>query len=121
MAHRETSVPAGFEFWSAQLERLGERDPLEVLAETPDALEGLMGGRALEDLSTAPAPGKWSPLEILGHLGDTEWIFGLTPTAWPDRAVARPRLEGRTPRPNHGGSRLGERDLVTACGSCAYV
>lgn len=73
----EAGVPPGFEFWRAQLERLGERDPLQVMAESPDALDELFLGVSDERLRNPPAPGKWSPVQILGHLVDTEWIFGF--------------------------------------------
>ena len=55
---------------------VGERDPLEILRESPSALEQLVAGRAAERLTAAPAPGKWSVAEILAHLVDDELILG---------------------------------------------
>ena len=50
---------------------------MDVLAETPRAIASLfdkMGpGKAYE----APAPGKWSPGEIVAHLADCELVFGF--------------------------------------------
>jgi hypothetical protein len=58
------------------LERLGDRDPLDVLAHSPARLEARL--IALEEglLAKRPRPGAWSVKEILGHLGDSEWVYG---------------------------------------------
>lgn len=55
---------------------LGDRDPLAVLAATPDAVTRLMEPHPAATLRLRPFPGKWTPLEIVGHLGDTEWLLG---------------------------------------------
>ena len=55
---------------------LGDRDPIEVLGETPDVLAGIVGRHSAEQMRTRPFPGKWTPNEILGHLSDAEWAFG---------------------------------------------
>ena len=54
----------------------GARDPLDILAETPQALARLIEGRSAEQLRRRPFPGKWTPTEILGHLLDSVWVFG---------------------------------------------
>ena len=56
---------------------LGDRDPLEVLAETPALLARLVETHTVEQLRRRPYEGKWTPNEILGHLVDAEWIYGF--------------------------------------------
>jgi hypothetical protein len=58
------------------LDRLGDRDPLEVLAHTPSELEARLLGMDEAVLSKRPRPGAWSVKEVLGHLGDTDWVYG---------------------------------------------
>jgi hypothetical protein len=56
--------------------QLGNQDPMRVLSETAVRLNQLAA--ALKDrIDTPPAPGKWSPREILVHLADTEMVFGF--------------------------------------------
>ena len=61
------------------LELLGDRDPLDVMAETPSALDDL--SRPLDDarLRRPESAGKWSVLEVLAHLADSEvvWSYRL--------------------------------------------
>jgi hypothetical protein len=56
--------------------QLGERDPLDVLAETPEVLRRLVAGVSPQVMRARPFAGKWTPNEILGHLLDAEWVFG---------------------------------------------
>lgn len=65
-----------FSFWQRQVDRLGPRDPLEVLAATAEELAGLLATHNDAAFLRAPFPGKWTPNQILGHLIDVEWIFG---------------------------------------------
>lgn len=68
---------------------LGHRDPLEVQAE----LVPWIGARTAElddaALRRPEAPGKWSVIEVVQHLADTELAYGyrvrmiLTHDAWP--------------------------------------
>jgi len=68
---------------------VGSRDPLAVLAELPDWIERRTA--ALDDatLRRPEAPGKWSVIEVVQHLADTELAYGyrvrmvLTHDAWP--------------------------------------
>lgn len=55
---------------------LGNRNPLEVLAQTTDVLASLVKDRPAATMRKHPFEGKWSPNEILGHLLDTEIVFG---------------------------------------------
>jgi hypothetical protein len=63
-----------------------------ILQETPGAIAGLLEGFAPEMISAAPAPGKWSPAEIVCHLADCELVFGfrLRQTLAEDAPVIQP-------------------------------
>lgn len=52
------------------------REPLDVLAQTPSALAAVASSNTLEKLRARPFEGKWTPLEIIGHLADGELIYG---------------------------------------------
>ena len=58
------------------LDLLGDRDPLDVLAHTPNNIEARLKGIDESVLSKRPGEGAWSVKEILGHLGDSEWVYG---------------------------------------------
>jgi DinB superfamily len=55
------------------LSKLGDEDPAEVQAATPQALRDLFA-RAGDGLRTAPAPGEWSVLQVAGHMLDGEVV-----------------------------------------------
>ncbi|TWU00216.1 DinB superfamily protein [Botrimarina colliarenosi] len=57
-------------------DQLAGRDPLEVIGQTPAALRALFAGVDEATVRSRPFPGKWTPLEVLGHLVDAEWSFG---------------------------------------------
>jgi uncharacterized damage-inducible protein DinB len=56
---------------------LGEREPVEVIASTPEKLERLLARLSPEQIERQPAPGKWSAREIMAHLADCELAFGF--------------------------------------------
>lgn len=58
------------------LARLGDRDPVHVLAHTPARLEERLSGVAGDVLAKRPHAGAWSAKEVVGHLGDSEWVYG---------------------------------------------
>lgn len=58
------------------LAALGNDDPIEVMASTPDRIRKLIRGLSEKQLSQKPAPGKWSIKEIIAHLADGEVILG---------------------------------------------
>lgn len=62
---------------AALLEVIGDRDPLAVLAETPERVRALLAGRDAGELATPPAPGEWSAAVIVGHLLDVEIVYGF--------------------------------------------
>ena len=51
---------------------LGDRDPLQVIADTPKRLETLSQALGPDRVGRAPVPGKWSAREIFCHLADNE-------------------------------------------------
>ena len=55
---------------------LGERNPLEVLAQTASTLADIVGKHSATVLRTRAFEGKWTPNEVIGHLTDSEWVYG---------------------------------------------
>ena len=55
---------------------LGQRNPLDVMAQTASALADIVSKYPAAVLRTRPFAGKWTPNEIIGHLTDTEWVYG---------------------------------------------
>ena len=55
---------------------LGDRNPLDVMSETPDKLAHVVNATHANMMRTRPFVGKWTPNEIIGHLSDAEWVFG---------------------------------------------
>jgi DinB superfamily len=58
------------------LSNVKRQDVLKVQARTAKRLEQLIKGQPASKLRKQPAPGKWSAVEILAHLADTEIVFG---------------------------------------------
>lgn len=71
----EVTAPAAYR--ARVLEQLAGRDPLEVLAGTPSALANIANLHPAEVLRTRPFAGKWTPNEVIGHLTDTELVYGF--------------------------------------------
>lgn len=76
----------------ALLELLGDQEPLAVLRDTPAAARQLTRDLTGEELHTPEAEGKWSAVEVLQHLADSELVWGYRMR----RALAedRPPLDG---------------------------
>ena len=58
------------------LELLGDRDPFAVQEELVQALREEVAGLSRDELTRPEAPGKWSVLEVVRHLADTEIVCG---------------------------------------------
>lgn len=56
---------------------LGIREPRQVIASTPGRLQELLDLLGADRTEKSPAPGKWSPREILCHLADCEIVFAF--------------------------------------------
>ncbi len=52
------------------------RDPIEVLGQTASMLSDIVARHPAEVLRGRPFEGKWTPNEIIGHLTDSEWVYG---------------------------------------------
>jgi hypothetical protein len=50
---------------------------LEVSAQTAYTLADIVGKHSATVLRTWPFEGKWTPNEIIGHLTDSEWVYGI--------------------------------------------
>ena len=55
---------------------LGNQDPMKELAGTASALEEIVSSHEAAVLRARPFEGKWTPNEIIGHLTDSEWVYG---------------------------------------------
>jgi hypothetical protein len=67
--------------------------PLDAILEsTPGVIAQYLQGLTAEAASTPPAPGKWSPAEIVCHLADCELVFGfrLRQTLAEDAPIIQP-------------------------------
>lgn len=72
--------------------QLAGKDPLEVIAATPGQLATFVRTLGPERVEQKPAPGKWSPREIICHLADCEIVFAyrLRQTLAEERHVIQP-------------------------------
>ena len=61
----------------ALLDLLGAREPLDVLPELVPWLEHRLRHVPPERLRRPEGPGKWSVVEVLQHLADTEMVYGV--------------------------------------------
>lgn len=72
-----TAAAAAPGYVRALLEVLGARPPLEVLGELVPWLAGRTQGADEAVLRRPEAPGKWSVVEAIQHLADSELVFGF--------------------------------------------
>lgn len=56
---------------------LGDQDPLEVLAATPDAIATATDGLSEEVLQTPPEPNEWSAEQVVAHLFTAEIVYAF--------------------------------------------
>jgi hypothetical protein len=67
-----------FELYRQELlAALGDDDPVEVLRGTLVELEQATAGVSAATLGRQPAPGEWSPREVLSHLADSDLVTGM--------------------------------------------
>ena len=55
---------------------LGDGNPIEVLAQTATTLADIVDKHSAPLLRSRPFEGKWTPNEVIGHLTDSEWVYG---------------------------------------------
>jgi DinB family protein len=60
----------------ALLDLLGSRNPMQVMDETLPWLERRIGGLSDVVLRQPEAPGKWSVVEVIQHLADSDLVAG---------------------------------------------
>jgi uncharacterized damage-inducible protein DinB len=63
-------------YFAQYIDRVPEGDLLETLRRQVDATVALVSGLSERDAEFPYAEGKWSIKEVLGHVADTERIFG---------------------------------------------
>jgi hypothetical protein len=56
---------------------VGDRDPIDVIAETPARIRALIQDRSTDELTRRPSDNEWSVAEILGHLFDGEIVLSF--------------------------------------------
>jgi hypothetical protein len=56
---------------------LGDREPLEVLRQTPTAVRSMCAGLTEAQWRTPMAEGEWTALQVVGHLLDVEVVYGF--------------------------------------------
>jgi hypothetical protein len=76
----------------AILDLLGDNQPLTVLRQTPSAIVRAIDGLTHVQLRTPEGPGKWSIVQVLQHLADSDLVWG-----WRVRLILahdRPQITG---------------------------
>jgi len=58
------------------LAALAGDDPVAVLRTTLDEIPRLVASASTQHLKRSPAPGEWSPRQVLNHLSDSDLVFG---------------------------------------------
>ena len=61
---------------SAVLGLVGDRNPIDVLRDTPGSLARALAALTPQQIKTPEAPGKWSIAAVLRHLADADVVWG---------------------------------------------
>jgi hypothetical protein len=69
-----TRVETPQEYTQRILGNLGSQEPLEVLRTTAGRLRAFVRETPAEVLCRAPGPGRWSAVQIIAHLADSEIV-----------------------------------------------
>jgi hypothetical protein len=64
------------QYAKAVLGLVADRDPIDILRDTPGAVARAVGALTPQQLKTPEAPGKWSIAGVLRHLADTDVVWG---------------------------------------------
>lgn len=59
------------------LATLNGDDPIAVLRATLDEVDRVITRSSTDALTRQPAPGEWSPREVLSHLADSDMVLGV--------------------------------------------
>jgi uncharacterized damage-inducible protein DinB len=70
------SIEHATAYTAAVLDLLGSTDPMRVLHDTPSALTRGVEGLDAGQLSRPETTGKWSIVQVLQHLADSELVWG---------------------------------------------
>jgi hypothetical protein len=84
--------PQAAAYTQALLDLLGNKNPLHILRDTPDALRTAIERVPPVQLSHPEAPGKWSTRQVIQHLADSELVaaFRLRLVLAQDRPALTP-------------------------------
>jgi len=107
-----TAAASAGAYVRALLDLLGERDPLDVLAELNGWLDRRFSGVPEAALRRPEAPGKWSAADVVQHLADSELVLGFRM-----RMILtedRPALQGYDQDQFANKLRYNERDMAPA-------
>jgi hypothetical protein len=75
-AHSGLSLSAPEAYRDKLFNLLAGRDPIEVMGQTASTLADIVARHPAAVLRARPFEGKWTPNEIIGHLTDSEWVYG---------------------------------------------
>jgi hypothetical protein len=75
-SHPDLGSPTTSDYVQRLLDLLGDRDPFEVQRLTAPALSDLVERSSDAALRQPEAEGKWSIVEVIAHLADTELAYG---------------------------------------------
>jgi hypothetical protein len=79
MTATEPSIPADTPGAYARdlLDRLGDRDPLAIMDQSPDSVRALFEGLDDATIRRPEGDGKWSMIEVAHHLADSDMVVGV--------------------------------------------